>query len=158
VVAAETQLEAPAPTGNSVARSCIATRHVERRNEVAAEADRLRLVKVGDDDRNAGCLTTGLDDEHRLASGERWEKSPAVDIDEREIFCAVLAATRQIALGAVGITAGDKNLSHVARPDQANCLGSNDERDRLADNGGLVSLFLRCPLIGRFSGRQSGRQ
>ena len=107
------------------------------------EADWLPFVDVGNGDRDTHCPLSGPNHHRRLARRMSTQQTTATDFREVGRFHLHFAEVRQISLAAVTVSSGHKNLSHGARPDQADRFRLNHKRNRMANVGGLVCVSLR---------------
>ena len=146
VEAAQAELEAVLARRRAVAGAGVAAADVQRRDHLAAERHRLRLVEVPDGQRGAGRLAAGLDDEGAGAVLPRRHEAGA-GVGQVGGFTGEVAERRQVAHRAVGVAAGDDDLLIGTGSGERDRLRLDEQRRRLADEGGPL---LR---VGRDGGR-----
>src|SRR5262249_36292985 len=146
VVAAQAQPETAPTARDAVAGTLVTAADTEGGNDLLAEADRLWFAEVRDDDRHAGLASPRLDDQHGAAVLSGLRGPTAANRHDIGDFSTQGTEWGEVALDAVAVVAGDDELLHGPRAGQANACRPHRERNRLANDGGLL----------RFAGRHRG--
>ena len=115
--------------------ACVATGHIQRGDELVTETNRLRLLEVFDDDRNADCARASLDSQCGPSIFQRLDETTRADGHHAGGFRGQNTDRGQVALAAIAIAAGDEELLHRARSGQADRFRMHEQRERLTNDG-----------------------